>query len=268
MGGEFIELERVKTGMAKKVYAVRRGKVTGLFDTWDECRDSVYGYPGAEYKSFGTREAAEDYLAGASGATGTSEMPCGTRVDPGSGAAEGPEAIRCGGRRKAAREAAGESAGNGAAKAGPGVTAGQKRGTVDELVAYVDGSYNSATKEFSYGVVLLLPDEDLCFSQKMDDRELAQMHNVAGEIKGSEAAMRYALEHGYRKVIIHHDYEGIAKWCLGQWKTNKEGTRAYKAFYDSIRGDLKVEFVKVTGHSGDKYNDVADALAKDALGIG
>ncbi len=26
-------------------------------------------------------------------------------------------------------------------------------------------------------------------------------------------------------------------------------------------------FVKVKGHSGDKYNDLADRLAKDALGI-
>ena len=254
--------------MAKKVYAVRRGKITGLFDTWDECRDSVYGYPGAEYKSFGTREAAEDYLAGTFCAARAAE------VDMDSGAEANPADIRCGGRRKAAREAT-ESAGAGAVRTtgatgaiGGAGTAGPKRGTEEELVAYVDGSYNSATKEFSYGVVLLLPEEDLCFSQKMNDRELAQMHNVAGEIKGSEAAMRYALEHGYRKVVIHHDYEGIAKWCLGRWKTNKEGTKAYKAFYDSIRGDLKVEFVKVTGHSGDKYNDMADALAREALGIG
>ena len=28
-----------------------------------------------------------------------------------------------------------------------------------------------------------------------------------------------------------------------------------------------VTFVKVKGHSGDKYNDLADKLAKEALGI-
>ena len=41
----------------------------------------------------------------------------------------------------------------------------------------------------------------------------------------------------------------------------------YKKYYDSIKNILDVKFVKVKGHSGDKYNDRADALAKAALGI-
>ncbi len=36
----------------KKIYAVRKGKLVGIFRSWDECRDSVNGYPGAEYKGF------------------------------------------------------------------------------------------------------------------------------------------------------------------------------------------------------------------------
>ena len=51
------------------------------------------------------------------------------------------------------------------------------------------------------------------------------------------------------------------------WKTNKDGTKAYKAFYESLAGKLKVNFHKVKGHSGDRYNDEADKLAKDQLGI-
>lgn len=138
----------------------------------------------------------------------------------------------------------------------------------DELVAYVDGSYNSLTKEFSYGVVILKDGEEITFNEKMDDRELATMRNVAGEIKGAEAAMRYAIKNGYDSIAIYHDYEGIARWCLGEWKTNKEGTKAYKEYYDSIKDKLHVRFVKVKGHSNDKYNDMADRLAKDALGLG
>ena len=30
---------------------------------------------------------------------------------------------------------------------------------------------------------------------------------------------------------------------------------------------IDIKFVKVKGHSGDKYNDIADKLAKKALGI-
>lgn len=137
----------------------------------------------------------------------------------------------------------------------------------DELTAYVDGSYNSLTKEFSYGVVILNDGKEITFNKKMNDIELASMRNVAGEIKGAEAAMRYAVDNGYESIAIYHDYEGIARWCLGEWKANKEGTKAYKAYYDSIKDKVHIRFVKVKGHSNDKYNDMADMLAKAALGL-
>lgn len=134
-------------------------------------------------------------------------------------------------------------------------------------VAYTDGSYNIETQEFAYGVVLFYGGEEMHFSEKFSDPELASMRNVAGEIKGAERAMRYCVENGITELDLYYDYEGVEKWCTGEWKTNKDGTRAYKMFYDSIRGSLSVSFNKVKGHSGDKYNDEADALAKDALGI-
>ncbi len=137
--------------------------------------------------------------------------------------------------------------------------------TDNVVKAYVDGSFYQG--EFSYGMVILRAGREICFSKKISDKGLAQMHNVAGEIKGAEAAMQYAIDEGIRRIIIYHDYEGIAKWCLGEWKTNKEGTLAYKKFYDSIKDQVDVKFVKVKGHSDDKYNDMADRLAKSALGI-
>ncbi|MBE5834247.1 MAG: RNase H [Butyrivibrio sp.] len=135
------------------------------------------------------------------------------------------------------------------------------------VIAYVDGSYNIATKEFSYGMVILRDSKEYTFNKKFDDKDLASMRNVAGEIKGAQAAMAYAVEEGLKEITIYYDYAGIAFWCLGDWKANKEGTIAYKEYYDSIKELVKVNFVKVKGHSGDKYNDMADALAKEALGI-
>lgn len=134
-------------------------------------------------------------------------------------------------------------------------------------VAYVDGSYNVATGEFSYGVVMFHEGTELHFNRKFDDASLAEMRNVAGEIKGAEAAMEYAYNNGIKRLSIYHDYEGIAKWPLRQWKANKEETKAYQAFYDNIAKNVDITFIKVKGHSGDKYNDEADRLAKEALGI-
>ena len=46
----------------KKYYAVKIGRVTGIFDNWDECKASVDSYSGADYKSFTTKQEAEQYL--------------------------------------------------------------------------------------------------------------------------------------------------------------------------------------------------------------
>lgn len=132
-------------------------------------------------------------------------------------------------------------------------------------VAYVDGSYNAETKDYSCGVVLLAGDEEIRIAQKGENPDLASMRNVAGEILGAEVAMKKALELGIKKLSIYHDYQGIASWCFGEWKTNREGTKAYKEYYESIRNEIEIQFVKVKGHSGDKYNDLADELAKSVI---
>ncbi|MDP4265413.1 MAG: ribonuclease H family protein [Bacteroidota bacterium] len=46
--------------MAKqKFYVVWKGRQTGIFDNWDTCNAQIKGFPGAEYKSFKTKQLAE-----------------------------------------------------------------------------------------------------------------------------------------------------------------------------------------------------------------
>lgn len=45
-----------------KVYAVRKGHQTGIYETWSEAQKQVNGYGGAEFKSFKNRKDAEEYL--------------------------------------------------------------------------------------------------------------------------------------------------------------------------------------------------------------
>ena len=196
--------------MAVKFYAVKKGRATGIFHTWEECKAQTAGYPGAIYNSFPTAAQAAEYM----GWTASSE----------------PEE-EC------------------------------------ELVAYVDGSYNIATGEYGSGVIIIDGTEEICLKERGNDPGMAVMRNVAGEIAASEMAMKYAVEHGYGSIEIIHDYQGIASWCLGEWKTNKEETRRYKMAYDTYKKDVRIKFTKVKGHSGDKYNDIADMLAKQAAGV-
>lgn len=197
--------------MAKKFYAVKHGKTTGIFTSWDECKSAVDGVPNAQYKGFGTSEEAEAYLLG--------QEP--QKIQPKEGCA----------------------------------------------VAYVDGSYKAETEEFSYGAVLFVNGEEHEFSGAYYNPEVKDMRNVAGELKGAMEMMNYCIKNNIRDLEIHHDYEGIAKWAKGEWKTNKPGTKMYKEYCDKVRDKVNITFVKVKGHSGDTNNDRADKLAKKALGI-
>ena len=44
----------------KKFYVIWKGKKTGIFTSWDECKDFVLGFTGAKYKSFDTMEMARE----------------------------------------------------------------------------------------------------------------------------------------------------------------------------------------------------------------
>lgn len=46
----------------EKFYVVWKGRKPGIFNTWDECSAQVSGFPGAEYKAFPSRAAAEAAL--------------------------------------------------------------------------------------------------------------------------------------------------------------------------------------------------------------
>ena len=48
--------------MGKKVYAVRKGAVPGIYFTWTECEAQVRGVSGAEYKRFNCLEEAQFWL--------------------------------------------------------------------------------------------------------------------------------------------------------------------------------------------------------------
>ena len=136
----------------------------------------------------------------------------------------------------------------------------------DTVIAYVDGSFNLPEKIYGAGVVLIKDGNEECFKKSYSDSFYTH-RNVAGEVKASELAINLAIEKGYKKIIIYHDYQGIKSWADGDWKTNNELTKSYKAFIDRKREEIQIGFVKVKGHSNDKYNDLADRLAKDACGI-
>lgn len=203
--------------MAKKIYAVKKGRTTGLFDNWEDCKKSVNGFPGAQYKSFLLMEEAKAYL-------GIRQSGSTREEDP------------------------------------------RKEENENACTAYVDGSFDAGQKAYSYGCILLWKGEKLTDKKAFYGGEDAEMRNVAGELEGAMAAMRFCEEHKIPVLHLYYDYQGIESWATGEWKRNKPGTIRYKAFIDSLR-EVRVVFHKVKGHSGVELNEEVDRLAKSALGI-
>ncbi len=196
----------------KKFYAVKKGKKIGIYNTWNDCKEQVNGFSGAEYKSFETLNEAKDYIEDKKNEAFKNLDSC--------------------------------------------------------LEAYVDGSYEHCIRAYGSGVVILKDNKvEKTYSTKGENESLVSMRNVAGEIEAAKIAMQYCINNNVENLTLYFDYEGIEKWCNGAWKANKEGTIDYKKFYDSIKNKLNVKFVKVKAHSGNKYNEEADRLAKASIGI-
>lgn len=128
---------------------------------------------------------------------------------------------------------------------------------------YTDGSYVNG--RYSYGYAFIKDGQVVLESNGVgQDLEAASMRNVAGELAAVQLAVEKAKSLGVR-IRIYHDYSGISEWVNGNWQAKNKFTQAYVAF---MRDNSECyEFKKVTGHSGDQFNDYVDRLAKNALGI-
>lgn len=190
-----------------KYYAVKNGRKVGIYTSWDECKSQVFGFSDAQYKSFDTKEEAEQYIGG------------------------------------------------------DVVNADET-----EIEAYVDGSFNEYLGKYSYGCVILKNGEIVhTMSGGSSNTNYIEMRNVAGELEAAEQAIKWALRNNVKSIRIYHDYQGIGSWANGEWAANKSGTQEYVSFIEECRKRIRIEFTKVKGHSGQKYNEMADELAKEGL---
>ncbi len=139
----------------------------------------------------------------------------------------------------------------------------------DEIDAYVDGSYNKKLHLCSYGVILIHNGEQIgqC-SGFVTDAGYCNMRNVGGEILSATEAMKYAYENDVKRLNIYYDYTGICEWASGGWQCNNEYTKKYKENYENYKKTIDIRFTKVKSHSGVKYNELVDQLAKESCFIG
>ena len=114
----------------KKFYVVKKGKTPGIYSSWDECKSQVEGVSGALYKGFATQEEAFDYA----GEELVQKAVSGRQTTLSLPAENSPQPL-------------------------PELASG-------EALAYVDGSYNAETKQYSCGVVFMRVRRGICARKK------------------------------------------------------------------------------------------------------
>ena len=128
---------------------------------------------------------------------------------------------------------------------------------------YVDGSKLNGS--VGYGIVIL---KDGIVVEEMHDTvpecDVQGTNQVAGELYAVRRGIEWCHQNSVKQVSIFYDYNGIEKWAIGEWKTNKALTQDYAKFVS--RSGISINWQKVTSHTGNIWNDRADELAKMGAG--
>jgi len=126
------------------------------------------------------------------------------------------------------------------------------------ISAYVDGSF--LNNVIGYGAVLLRDNRIIHeISGKMDARYEGH-HQIGGELKAVIEVVSWCNQNNIKDLHIYFDYKGIEMWARGKWKAKNELTQSYQAFM--IKQPITFHFHKVAAHTGNRWNEHADRLAK------
>ena len=149
-----------------------------------------------------------------------------------------------------------------------------------KIRVFTDGACSGNPGPGGWGAILLLP-EGL---QKISGYS-KHTTNSRMEIMAVLKSLELSIKIGYKKIEIYSDssyvVDTIEKKWIDSWKENnwrrkgsiisiknKDLWVVIDKMIDKIKANNgKVKLIKVRGHSGNKYNDMADELAKREVSI-
>tara|TARA_R110001599_G_scaffold317392_1_gene526672 strand:+ start:82 stop:771 length:690 start_codon:yes stop_codon:yes gene_type:complete len=212
-----------------KYYAVKSGKVPGIYLSWSECETQVKGFSGAVYKSFTSKKEAEEFISGKKSVSiEKKKEETDFLSDPNT-----IEIYSDGSHFKHSAE--------------------QYLG-IGVFALYLGEEYRLS---------------DHCDSELLKEYgiENSKISNPTCEFLAFAETLKflylYNLSQKYT-FIFKIDYVGVANWMQGTWKCKEPYIQKIKTLCDTYIRKIKCKIViqHVSGHSGNYGNDEADKMAK------
>uniref|UniRef100_A0A8C0XYU7 Ribonuclease H1 n=1 Tax=Castor canadensis TaxID=51338 RepID=A0A8C0XYU7_CASCN len=250
-------------------YAVRRGRRTGVFLTWNECRAQVDRFPAARFKKFATEDEAWAFVR-SSGSSDGSEGQKNTCV---------PESqVKASKRFREPLDEGEDENKEPCAKQTrqhTELTPPANKDTFsymgDYVVVYTDGCCSSnGRRRARAGIgVYWGPGHPLNVGIRLPGRQTQR-----AEIHAACKAIEQAKTQNISKLVLYTDsmftINGITNWVQG-WKKNGWRTSTGKEVInkedfvelEKLTQGMDIQWMHIPGHSGFVGNEEADRLARE-----
>ncbi|XP_069870730.1 ribonuclease H1 [Dipodomys merriami] len=249
-------------------YAVRRGRRTGVFLSWNECRQQVDRFPAARFKKFATEDEAWAFVRNSASPGGSEDQKNTREHEP---QVEASKRLRepldedegvepCAKHKRQSSEVT------------PVISKDTFSYMGDYVVVYTDGCCSSnGRRRARAGIgVYWGPGHPLNVGIRLPGRQT----NQRAEIHAACKAIEQAKAQNISRLVLYTDsmftINGITNWVQG-WKKNGWRTSAGKdvinkedfVALEQLTRDMDIQWMHVPGHSGFVGNEEADRLARE-----
>ncbi|MFD1431506.1 RNase H family protein [Lacticaseibacillus yichunensis] len=131
------------------------------------------------------------------------------------------------------------------------------------LFAFIDGSFTKGVANSGSGVILV-KDGVAIQAFSITNTTFSTSNQITGELNAALIAIQWAKANGYDRVDLVHDYVGTVATPYG-WGQNSPVSIEYAKLLPQAASGIDVHFHNVGGHTGVKFNEWADQMARNAV---
>lgn len=136
-----------------------------------------------------------------------------------------------------------------------------------ENYTYVDGSCDGEQTRHGYGVILHTPSKTYILQGRTNIIETTYISSLIAELQAQKAVIKKARELSITSLTIYYDCSNAINLILKGHTTTNPKVNAYIGYIKSSLPFININYVKIKAHSGIEGNEIADTLARKAIGL-